>query len=253
VWTAGTAVTARIVDATPSELESACRRFLRLCAAPNSSAVEIRQLGNRLYRWLIAPELARNPDATTYLRADSWLASIPFAALVDNEGRYIGMDHSFVSLVGLEQKAEPQVDAVSADSPTLVVSVPKGEAPGQRSLPFLKSAELEAADMAGRFRHAVLLKDRQADPETMASFSSHCRLFHFCGHGWVNGGDGALVLAPALDGSPRIETFREIASQDWRQCSLAVLSACLTAAGEDAGPSVIRAWCAPCCRRAPGK
>ncbi|HTX35194.1 MAG TPA: CHAT domain-containing protein [Bryobacteraceae bacterium] len=225
----------RIVAAPVSKVESACRRFLRLCSSPNSSESEIRQVGAQLFSWLLAPELRDNPDGTVYLRTDSWLAAIPFAAFVDEAGRYAGLDRSFVNLVGPGATRGLREEPITRDSPALIVSVPRAEAPGHQALPFLETAEAEAAEISRYFRRSVLLQDAAASPESIASSSGRARLFHFSGHGWTNGGDGALVLAAASDGSPRFETFREIAMQDWRQCSLAVLSACLTAAGEERG------------------
>lgn len=236
VWSArGTAVTARLVDAPASEVEIACRRFLRLCSSPASPGAEIGKVGNRLYRWLIAPELDRHPEEQLYLRTDSWLASIPFAALSDNSGRYLGRSHAFIDLAGPERAASPADRAITPDSPALVVSAPSGEAPGQKSLALLRSAELEATEVSGYFGKPTILMGSAVSPESIASWSGRSTIFHFCGHGWANGGDGALILPPTADGNPRFETSREIARQDWRQCSLAVLSACLTAAGEERG------------------
>ncbi len=58
-------------------------------------------------------------------------------------------------------------------------------------------------------------------------------------------GNGALLLAPGSDGEPGSSRRRELSEQDWSRCLLAVLSACLTAEGEDRGPvnneSLVRA------------
>jgi CHAT domain-containing protein len=235
IWTInGATVTSRFVEASTSEVEKTARRFLQLCSTPDTSEGEIRQLGNRLYRWLIEPELRGSPDAIIYLRTDSWLASIPFGAFVNNSGRYLQADRAFTNLLGAEETASPK-SVITADSPALIVSVPYAQAAGQRPLAPLESVKREASEVSSRFHQPVVLEGPSVSAESITARSGESSIFHFTGHGWVNGGDGALILPPAADGDPRFETSREIAKQNWRQCVLAVLSACLTAAGEERG------------------
>ncbi|MGH9663589.1 MAG: CHAT domain-containing protein, partial [Bryobacteraceae bacterium] len=87
------------------------------------------------------------------------------------------------------------------------------------------------------------------------SISEHApsaEIFHFSGHGWSDGGNGGLIL-PATARGPRFLTSAELSGQNWRRCSLAVLSACLTASGEARGAvnnrSLVRAFLGAGARR----
>jgi CHAT domain-containing protein len=253
VWKTGMdGVSFRVVDAAPAEVAAACRRFLRLCSTPHSAQSDIKELGGRLAGWLIEPELRSVAERTVYLRTEGWLSSIPFSVLDGKGGRYLGRDRDFVYLAGPDGDARRD-RPVASDSSALVVAVPRANAPEQGQLSVLQATEHEAAEVAEYFRRPVLLTGSAVSVESIGSNSGRSDVFHFSGHGWANGGNGALILPPAPDGSPRFETAREISRQDWRECSLAVLSACLTAAGEERGAvnnqSLVRAMLSAGARR----
>ena len=231
IWTVdGERVQARWADVPADELTRISAEFLALCATPRSSVHEIHGLGNRLYRALVRPELQTMSHGTISLTADSWLAEIPFGALTDDAGEYLCHRFSFVQSYG---PPRGPAGPVGAASPALIVAVPKAAAPGQRELPALPGAEREAAEVAARFSSVVVA--REATSSWLAEFAPRAAVFHFCGHGWSNGGNGALILPPGPDGEPRYLTSTHLAAQNWSQCRLAVLSACLTAAGETRG------------------
>ncbi len=100
-------------------------------------------------------------------------------------------------------------------------------------LPVLAAAQKEADGVAARFPRAELAREMTMD--SVQTRTQRAQVFHFCGHGWANGGNGALVLTPGPDGDPRFVTSRNLAEQDWSHCQIAVLSACLTATGEARG------------------
>jgi CHAT domain-containing protein len=165
------------------------------------------------------------------LNTESWLSEIPFAALADDTGEYLGRRYQFVQ--GYGPPSGLPVEGVTAESPALIVKAPKAVAPGQPVLPVLTAAEREADETATRFPRA--LASGSASPEWIAGHAPQAALFHFSGHGWANGGNGALILPPGPNGEPRFVTSSDLAKQDWSRCQLAVLSACLTAAGETRG------------------
>ncbi len=231
IWTSdGAKVQARWADRAPA-LQQAAREFLALCASPASDSAEIRRLGALLYDALLRPELTALGAGTVLLTTDSWLAEIPFAALSDDSGQFLFHRFQFVQAYGpaFEKAAAP----ITAASPALIVAAPRAVAPGQSRLPFLPAAEPEAAAVSARFSHATLQRDATLD--SLNATAPQAAVFHFCGHGWANGGNGALVLPPGPDGEPRYVTSRNLAGQNWSRCQLAVLSACLTAAGERRG------------------
>ncbi len=230
----GGAVRARLIGGPEGELENTARVFLRLCASPSSSLSEIRRLGHKLFRGLIAPELLNGDVVNVDIRADSWLGAIPFGALTDNAGNWFGRTHSVLILAG-PGNPEPFPKDLQNNRLAAIVAAPVTAAPDGQRLPALSSAEAEAEDVAGHFRNVEILRGSDASVENIAALASRSTVFHFAGHGWSNGENGALMLPPTARGESQFITARELARQNWRQCSLAVLSACLTATGEQQG------------------
>ena len=102
-------------------------------------------------------------------------------------------------------------------------------------MPYLTGAEQEAAEVSQQFKSPTVLRGPEATPDALALNASRTDVFHFSGHGWANGGNGALILPAGPDGGTRFANAADLGRQNWRRCSLAVLSACLTAAGEGRG------------------
>jgi CHAT domain-containing protein len=224
-------VKVRWTEDSPGELRRAGEEFLALCASPSSSVGEIRRLGNRLYRALLRPELQSLTPGIVSLTADSWLSTIPYGALTDDAGGYLSRRFQFVQ--GYGPPATAPALPIGSGSSVLIVSAPAGAAPGGPALAVLASADREAAQVAARFSHAMF--ERDATVDWLAANAPRANVFHFCGHGWANGGNGALILPSGPNGEARFVTSANLAKQDWSRCQLAVLSACLTAAGETRG------------------
>ena len=230
VWS-GSAGKPRWVEAAAEDWRKAASEFVTMCASPDSSEAEIRRVGNRVYRALVAPELRALGPGRVGLDTDGWLAQIPFGALTDDEGHYLARDFEFVEAYGPPRKAPPA--RVTARSRALIVAALNGIAPGGAKLPALASAEREAQEVAARFAQPHL--ERDATAASLTAGARKAQVFHFCGHGWTNGGNGALILPPGAGGDSEFVTARNLAEEDWSQCQLAVLSACLTATGETRG------------------
>lgn len=242
----GSVCRARMVSASPGEVELACRRFVRLCSSPASSREELGEVGRRLYQWLLAPELEGiSPGSRVLLQADGGVAGLPFAALTTYEGVPAGERYIIEELSGRFAPSSGSIEMFDSASPALLVSVPSARAPGGARLPLLSAAQAETDDVHGFLSNASVLTDDLATPEVLRAAIPRAAMFHFAGHGWSDGGNGALLLAPGSNGEARYMTAREIAGEDWGHCRLAVLSACLTAAGELQGPinnrSLVRA------------
>ncbi len=230
----GGSVRSRLVEAPIAEVSRECLRFVQLCASPGSNETEIREAGHKLFRWLIGPELSRTGARCITLQPDSFVSSISFGALVDDSGNYLVRSYSFQHGSG-EEACSPDQIRFDEKMRALIIAAPLGRAPGGRLLPVLASATAESAAVARRFSKPVVLRDESADDSAIASYSPVAEIFHFAGHGWAIGGNGALVLPPSPNGESRFITSKELANQDWSRCRLAVLSACLTAAGEERG------------------
>jgi CHAT domain-containing protein len=232
IWTVDDGhIAVRWLNAPVDGLRRAGEQLVRLCASPSSPESEIRRVGNRLYTALLRPELQRLGPGVILLTTRSWLDEIPFAALTDDQGEFLGRRFHFVQAYGPPRRT-PAGD-VTSGAAALVVTAPVAIAPGQPPLPALPAAEREAAEVAARFPHAIV--SREAGIEWLAENAPRAEVFHFSGHGWANGGSGALILSPGPDHEPRFVTSANLARQDWSRCRLAVLSACLTATGETSG------------------
>ena len=232
IWTVDdNAVRIRWADIGAPQLRRLSGEFQTLCASPGSDAGEIRRVGNRLYRALVGPELQAFKPGTISVRTESWLSEIPFAALTDDSGNYLFLRFQFVQDYG--PPAESPSRPITRASSAVVVAAPLAAAPGQKPLPFLAAADREADRVAEQFTKAVVRRD--ASLEWFAANAPRADVFHFSGHGWANGGDGALIIPPGPDGEGRFVSSRDLAGQNWSGCQLAVLSACLTAAGETRG------------------
>ena len=208
IWTVdGGVVRARwAVHQPPDELRRASEEFLGLCASPTSAIDEIRRLGNRLYGALLRPELKALGQGTISLAADGWLAAIPYSALTDDAGLQVsGLCFQFVP--GYGPPVTTAAQAISAGSTALIVSSPSAAAPGGPPLPVLAAAETEAAQVAARFTRAVV--ERGATGEWLAANAPRANVFHFCGHGWANGGNGALILPPGAGWRAALHHFGE--------------------------------------------
>jgi CHAT domain-containing protein/cytochrome c-type biogenesis protein CcmH/NrfG len=231
IWSTRNGTTGfRWLEVSGDQVKSSAERFLHLTASPASNVSEIKKAGNQLFHWLIAPELRGMSRGIVALVSEGWVSSLPFGAFSDDFGSWLANNYSFVGSWG---PATPVQSGAPDFSRALVVSAPIGVPPGRQPLPRLAAAEREADEVASHFPASTVLHD--ADPEQIASRSVGTVLFHFSGHGWANGGDGSLILAPGPDGSSPLLTARLLAGQNWSKCQLAVLSACLTATGEERG------------------
>jgi CHAT domain-containing protein len=247
VWlTDGYRTHMRRVDAPVEKVEVAARRFVRLCASPSSSEAEIRKVGHELFGWLIAPELKEVRVRSVKLEPDEWISSIPFGALNDDTGKYLAQTWVLADAADFEEK-------ITRNSSVLIVAAPFARAPGQGPLPVLTSAAAESKDVASRFVRPVVFLGAASTDKTLAALMAKTELFHFSGHGWSDGGNGALLLPSPTNEESQFVTSRSLARQDWSHCSLAVLSACLTGSGEQEGPvnneSLVRALLSAGARR----
>jgi CHAT domain-containing protein/tetratricopeptide (TPR) repeat protein len=213
---------ARLV-VTNIELEHFARSFARHCSDPSSSLETLRRESNALYELVISPiePLIRGYRALLF-EPDRDLKLVPFIALLDHTGRYLGDRYAITISPGLEYvAASVEWKGLSADSHVLVVGNPSGGGPD--SLP---DAEQEARTVAASFAHPVLLLRDDATYEKIISELPKSQLFHFAGHAVANSANAALLLShsESLD-VRKLETLRFHNSQ------LIVLSACSSADG----------------------
>jgi CHAT domain-containing protein len=183
---------------------------------------------------LLEPELRGEASKAVRVNADGWLATIPLGALTDASGQYAARRWWFVESYGSTPDARHEVaeDPIGPKSRALIVVAPSGVVAEGVRAGFLTAAMPEAQNVAGRFSVGIL-KESPAG-ERLQDLAADAEVFHFVGHGWANGGGGALLLGSEAEGGS-FWTARNLAAQDWSRCRLAVLSACLTATGAERG------------------
>jgi CHAT domain-containing protein/Flp pilus assembly protein TadD len=247
----GNSLRGRVLQVRPEDVERDARTLTRMAASPHSNSQELTAVAERLRRVLLDPfhgEISAN--APLLIDADQWLSLIPFSLLSGSSVLSPGTGNATALISGLlAAKRDPAEKPLSSSSRALIVSVSSGLAPGGDRLPALPLAQREGAQLAARIRNPVVLLDGAASSEAVARESAGIEIFHFAGHGWSDGGNGALILSPDSDtNSPRWLASAQVASQNWSHCRLAVLSACFSGAGEDQGPvnsdSLVRAFLA---------
>jgi CHAT domain-containing protein len=156
------------------------------------------------------------------------MAQLPFAALVDGQGKYLIESHPLVVdpsaavYVQLARSSRRKVDANA-----LIVI-------GAEDLGRLSAVEREAAAIAGVYPNVTRLAGPAATPAAFAREAADADVIHFGGHGVAPAGSGAggfLLLSKSATGGGELD-LRQIAAMNLRGTSLVVLAACATAGGE---------------------
>ncbi|HEV2388629.1 MAG TPA: CHAT domain-containing protein [Candidatus Acidoferrales bacterium] len=223
-----------------SELKPAARRFGEECADPGSDLAGLRQDGRQLYRWLIAPiENRLSPDRVLVFETDGVISRVPFPALLDAAGSYLGSRYAVVMSRSLDvgRPGQRRVQ-FSANDSLLAIGAPAIDGEWQTMLAALPEADNEARAVASNFHSAVVLSGEQATLPQVLDRLAEARIFHFAGHALVGGRQTGLVLAPegrrsaADEGGAALLAADRLTPRRLRQCRLAVLSACSTASAK---------------------
>ena len=217
------------------------KRFLSACADPRSGSASIRSDGQQLFGWLIAPvERYLHSAQQIVVETDDSVSLIPFQALSDSSGQYIGSRWTFLYSPGVAYRRISHPSSVSFQNSRVVavgISAVGGEL-GQGLLP-IPDAALEAQEIAELFNKRTLLLDSSANPVSVRDALAGAEVFHFSGHSLVWSHQQGLLLAP----DPLIVTnfaqssaffgTNEIRKLNLQKCQLIVLSACATASSQE--------------------
>jgi CHAT domain-containing protein len=198
---------------------------------------ELRQL----HQLLIAPIidlLPTNPLASVIFIPDGVLYEVPFAALKNEQGKYLIDLHTISiapSLAVLAQTAQLKQRNISTITPSLIVGNPdfKGK---HEVLPF---SEYEARDIAKLFPSRLLLGNK-ATESAVKQWLPSARIAHFATHGVPdneNGLDSSIILTPSGSDSGFLTAAKVLNLS--LQADLIVLSACDTGRGKITGDGVI--------------
>jgi CHAT domain-containing protein len=250
VWAVGDGrVESRRLAVKRDQLEPVASRFLRQCADPKSSLSAVRRDGRQLYDWLIAPvEYRLKRGRVVVIEPDGPITVLPWQALINPDGNYLGGTFPMVISKGLEAYRERgELQPVNSRSAALMIANPVLGNELARVFPPLEDAAREAQDVASLFAGAKFIRGQEATLEALESARQGINVFHFAGHSVTNGGDAGLLLAPSrAETGGRLLDSSTLQGQDWSRCSLVVLSACSTGTGERSGfanpESLVRAF-----------
>jgi len=158
---------------------------------------------------------------------DPKLGNLPFAALVDGDGRFLVEQRSLTVSPSAAAFARLSRETRTENPRVLIVT-------GAEDLGPLASAEREANRIAAFYAQVKRLSRQVATPEVFAREAANAHVIHFAGHAVAGGEEerqGYLLLQrdQAADGK---FDLKEIASMRLRRTELVVLAACSTAAGE---------------------
>jgi CHAT domain-containing protein len=220
------------VPVSTTEFELTATRFLDQCSDPKSSIDALRSNGRQLYDWLIAPHARYlRADNQITIEPDGQIAKIPFAALVDENGRYLAERFAIAFSPGVHYRNGRPEPAFSPDQKALIVAPPA--LTSETGLKPLPEAIQEADAVAARFHHPLRLTGSAATLEAVEHALSNSEIFHFVGHSYGNFGSVGLLLVgkdqTRISGpESAILTAERISRLNLHQLRLVVLSSCST-------------------------
>lgn len=215
----------------PDSLDQMVRTFSLLCANPRSRLADIESLGTQLYSILIAP-LEPLP-AELRIDTSGALDRLPFAALVDPDGSYLGSRTPIVQLPDFWALRPPlDTPPVTARDRLVLADIPETV---DRNLFSIPQPYDESHDLVSRFPHLTTVGTSDSTPERLIAQLTASYIFHFVGHSFSQGGSASLVLGSSPDNSEALFTPSSLDGKTLPHCRLVVLAACSTM-GEDPHP-----------------
>ena len=191
------------------------------------------------YRMIIAPVADLLEEPEIIIVPDRFLYKIPFAALSDENERYLSEAFKIrivpsLSTLKLIQDSSAdyhiQAGALIVGDPYVGTVIYKGNIETISSLPCAR----REAEMIGRLLGVQPLIGKQATKQTVLERIHSVSLIHFAAHGDAERGEIALAPLESTDGHPQEEdyllTMSDI-SQVQLRAKLVVLSCCHSAGG----------------------
>jgi CHAT domain-containing protein/tetratricopeptide (TPR) repeat protein len=215
------------IQGNPKEIQAYVERFRALCSDFTSEQSDVERNARNLYGILFAPIEQRIPSNRLLLiDADDELAGIPFEALTDEQGHYLGDRFAIVASRGIYYRgASGAVASITPDTVAMIAAVPSPVADLDLPLSPLPDALAEAEAVANGFTNVHFLQGSQATANAIAAGLPNAQLFHFAGHALASASHSGLLLS---DSFLSAEELRKIPISRLR---LAVLSACETQDG----------------------
>ena len=219
------------IEGDPKNIRALVQRFRELCSDSSSEQSDVERNARSLYRILFsAIEQHISYDRVLVIDADDQLAEIPFEALIDTQGRYLGDRVAIVASTGLYYRSNPRtVASIVQGSTAMIAAVPSSSAAMELPVTPLPDALAEGDAVARDFPNAHFLRSGEATASAVSAGLPNAELFHFAGHAMASSRHSGLLLS---DSFLNAAALRKIPLSRLR---LAVLSACDTQDGSAGG------------------
>jgi CHAT domain-containing protein len=190
----------------------------------------VRRIANLLYGLLIEPVASRLASPKVVLIPDERTAVVPFAALIDNEGRYLIERHALVVAPSAAVYAAGDEGRTETATRRTVLILTTGSG-GSDSLSFVDD---EAKRIARSYMHSVRLDGSYGKFDDLSKKCNEVDVLHFGGHA-VGDDDGlepaSIVVKREAGRETRIDVA-DIARLHLRRDAVVVLAGCNTARGD---------------------
>jgi CHAT domain-containing protein/tetratricopeptide (TPR) repeat protein len=196
--------------------------------------VEFRLLASTLYDRLVAPVAAEiSSGRPLVFIPDGTLSAVPFAALVDRDGKYLIERHSVAiapSAAVFTRLVVPRT-ATRGGQRLLVIAGPPA---GDGELEPLSAARRETDEIAAIYGRLANVAPKDADRAALEIRVAAAEVIHFVGHLVTRHGNrNTAIVASLLNGDAGLLDSRQIASMNLSHTRVVVLATCNSARGEN--------------------
>lgn len=226
----GDAVEVSRQDVPRAQLEREVEQLSRSAAAHDHA--QFRQRAASLHARLIRPVVNALPEnRPLVIVPDATLRGVPFAALLDAQGRYLVERHpiSVAPSAAVYARLAAVPRSTAGQAGVLVIEGPGAIAgdPGR-----LRASSREATAVAASYGRAARLGANDADDAAFAERAVAADVIHFAGHAVPDDDRHALVTAEGAQSDGRLNVS-EISMMRLPRTRVVVLAACGTASGEE--------------------
>jgi CHAT domain-containing protein/tetratricopeptide (TPR) repeat protein len=227
---------ATVLSIPVSQVESLVHRFAAACKDRSSNFEELSLLGHEVYEMLVQPIIPNIGNTTGLLiETEGFLSSIPFEALLNEKGLYLGEAYAVRYSPGLLYGSDERISfSLKRESHALVVGEPV--LASETKLAGLPDAGEEAREVAALFVKPRVLLGAEATLSNLLEELPRSEVFHFAGHAIVDREMTRLILSGSTDrGGKGVFALNGFDKSVFRNTRLVVLSACSTMTGSENG------------------
>jgi len=184
---------------------------------------------HRLYKLLMQPvEPWITPNHTLVIVPDATVSSIPFAALANEQSKFLVERHPI--LISPSAALFLETTAPRHDHHNRLLMVVNADVPGWQPL---REATKEAAAISSMYRDFTLIEGPRATAEALAREANDADTIHFSGHALASEvtADETFLLLSGAQGTEEHYDVRRIAAMHLSHAPVVVLAACSTARG----------------------